>query len=102
MHTNKYRKDTRTYADRREYLKRAVSIRRKKLRMKAIEYAGGKCQKCGYNKCINALTFHHINPKEKEFGISARGLTRSWDKIKKEIEKCKLLCMNCHAEIHAK
>lgn len=64
------------------------------------EYMGGKCQICGYNKCSRALTFHHINPKEKSFGISARGFTRSWDKIKKELDKCILLCSNCHMEVH--
>lgn len=92
--------DTRTYADRREYLKRAVSERRKKLRQMAREYKGGKCVICGYNKCSDALEFHHLDPKKKDFGLSVRGLTRSWKKIKKEIEKCVLICANCHREVH--
>lgn len=41
--------------------------RRKNLKKKFIDYKGGKCQKCGYDKCIRALAFHHINPKEKKF-----------------------------------
>ena len=92
--------DTRTYADRREYNKAAVTARRRKLRKMAIDHAGGKCQICGYNKSIRALTFHHLDPTKKDFGLSDRGLTRSWDKTLKEIDKCALLCANCHAEVH--
>ena len=55
----------------------AVRKRRKKLKIKAIEYKGGKCNVCGYNKNVNALEFHHINPKTKSFGIVANGHTKS-------------------------
>ncbi|MDP3999048.1 MAG: hypothetical protein Q8P76_00435 [bacterium] len=92
--------DKRTYADRAEYLRKAVSKRRKKLREMAREYKGGKCILCGYKKCARALSFHHKNPKIKEFGLSVKGLTRSWEKIKAEIDKCVLLCANCHMEVH--
>jgi hypothetical protein len=92
--------DKRTYADRAEYLRKAVSKRRKLLREMAREYKGGKCEKCGYSKCPRALSFHHLDPSKKDFGLSERGLTRSWEKIKKEIEKCILLCANCHMELH--
>ena len=81
-------------------MKKAVAKRRKKLREMAREYKGGKCQICGYDKCSRALSFHHVDPKEKAFGISVRGLTRSWEKIKTEIDKCVLLCANCHMEVH--
>lgn len=94
------KKETRTYADRAEYIKKAVSKRRTKLRKMAIEYGGGKCQICGYKKSARALSFHHINPNEKDFGLSARGLTRSWEKIKNELNKCILICSNCHMEVH--
>jgi len=67
----------------------------------AVEYKGGKCESCGYNKCIDALDFHHVNEKEKEFGLSQSGLTRSWERTKKESDKCVLVCANCHREIHA-
>lgn len=66
----------------------------------AIEHGGGCCQICGYEKSVRALTFHHRNPEEKDFGVSDKGITRSWAKTKKEIEKCVLLCANCHAEVH--
>lgn len=92
--------ETRSYADRREYLIRAVTARRRKLRDLAIEYGGGKCAVCSYKKSKRALTFHHLNPHEKDFGLSARGLTRSWAKIVEELNKCVLLCANCHAEVH--
>ncbi len=67
----------------------------------AREYAGGKCAICEYNKCPSALSFHHRDPKQKSFGVSDRGITRSWDKTRAEIDKCILLCANCHMEVHA-
>ena len=93
--------DKRKYKDRAEYLKKAVSKRRKQLRDKALMYKGGKCEICGYNKCNDALDFHHINEDDKEFGLSSRGMTRSWEKIRNELDKCILLCSNCHREVHA-
>jgi len=94
--------ETRKYADRADYLKKAVADRRRKLKQKAVIYAGGKCSRCGYDRCFSALTFHHIDPSIKKFGISTKGLTRSWEKVKSEIDKCILVCANCHAEIHDK
>lgn len=76
----------------------AVDKRRKKLKQLAVEYKGTKCEKCGYDKCIQALEFHHYDG-DKEFGIGSKGIT-SWEKIKKELQKCMLLCANCHREIH--
>jgi predicted HNH restriction endonuclease len=87
--------EKRTYADRAEYNKAAVAKRRRKVRLMAIEYGGGKCQICGYKKCNRALSFHH-----KDFGLSTAGLTRSWEKTKAELDKCILVCANCHMEIH--
>ena len=78
----------------------AVKNKRKKLRLELIEYKGGKCEICGYCKCYDALEFHHKNPEEKEFGIS-NGNTVSIEKLKKEVDKCSLLCANCHREVHA-
>jgi len=94
-------KEKRTYADRAEYIKKAVSKRRNKIKDMAIEYKGGKCFLCGYKKCIDALEFHHLNSSKKEFGISKDGLTRSWARVQKEIENCILVCANCHRELHS-
>ncbi|MFH1944185.1 MAG: hypothetical protein ABIK95_01025 [Acidobacteriota bacterium] len=93
--------DRRRYSDRREYLIEAVKKRRKKVRQMAIDFKGGKCQVCGYNKCPEALEFHHLEESEKDFGISDKGYTRSWSRIKEELSKCILLCANCHREIHS-
>lgn len=76
------------------------SYRKKILKHRAILYKGGKCQICGYNKSEHSLVFHHLDPKEKEFGI-AKKYNISWDRIKIELDKCLLLCANCHGEIHA-
>lgn len=64
-----------------------------------IQYAGGKCQYCGYDKCFRALEFHHTNPEEKDFGLS-KNLTKNISSLKEEVDKCILLCSNCHAEEH--
>lgn len=78
----------------------SVDKRRKKLKILAIEYKGGKCEKCGYDKCKAALEFHHLDPNEKDFGIASKGYTRSWEAVKKELDKCIMVCANCHREIH--
>jgi hypothetical protein len=67
----------------------------------AVDYLGGRCVVCGYCRDIKALDFHHINETTKEFGLSDRGMTRSWEKIKNEVRKCVLVCANCHREIHS-
>src|SRR3989344_8576415 len=94
-------KETRTYKDRSEYLINAVAKRRKKIKQKAVEYKGGRCQICGYSSYMGALEFHHLKPFKKEFGLGLNGLTRSWVRVKKEVDKCILVCSNCHREIHA-
>jgi len=56
---------------------------------------------CGYGRYQGALEFHHLDTSKKDFGLSTKGLTRSWEKTKRELEKCILVCSNCHKEIHA-
>ena len=73
-------------------------------KQKAVDYKGGKCEKCGYSKCLRALHFHHLNPDDKSFQIS-EAITKNlipWDLIQEELDKCILLCANCHAEEHDK
>ena len=66
-----------------------------------IQQRGGKCEKCGYDKNMSALEFHHLHPEEKEFTLDSRNLERHSDEeILKEFDKCILLCANCHAEFH--
>lgn len=93
--------EKRRYSDRREYLKRAVALRRKKIKALIVDYKGGCCQICGYHRSISALELHHFDHTKKYFGISGQGLTRSWKKVRREADKCVLLCANCHRETHA-
>jgi len=65
-----------------------------------INYKGGKCEKCGYFKCPAALQFHHKDPSQKDFGIAQYKNVKINDKIRNELDKCLLLCANCHAEEH--
>ena len=78
-----------------------VSEHRQKRKQKAVEYKGGKCQikDCGYDRCIEALEFHHLDSKEKDFGWGD-GVGRKWEVQKKELDKCIMVCANCHREIH--
>lgn len=59
---------------------------------------GAKCQRCGYDRYVGALEFHHRDPKEKDPKWS-----RGWnlERLKKELDKCDILCSNCHREVHA-
>ena len=62
---------------------------------------GGKCEHCGYNANLSALEFHHRNPEEKEFQIDIRAFSNySLEKLEAELDKCELLCSNCHKEHH--
>ncbi|MEY4334992.1 MAG: hypothetical protein RLZZ196_3742 [Bacteroidota bacterium] len=70
-------------------------------KQKAVEYKGGKCQHCGYNKCIDALEFHHTDPSTKNENFSNIKL-KKWETQKQELDKCILLCSNCHREVHYK
>lgn len=89
---------SRTKYDTRKHQK---TILRRSMKRQAIKMLGGKCSICGYSKCIDALEFHHVNPKEKDFKLGS-GNTMSWDEYKKEVKKCILVCSNCHKEIHSK
>ena len=79
----------------------AVQRRRDKIKELAVQYKGGKCCICGYNKYVGALEFHHLDPNQKDFNIGAKGYTRSFNKVKEELDKCMCVCANCHREIHA-
>ena len=69
-------------------------------KINAINYKGGKCSICGYCKCQDSLDFHHLDPSKKEFSISNhKGM--KLENIKNELDKCILVCSNCHGEIHA-
>ena len=79
----------------------AVNARRRRVKQILVEEAGGACQLCGYERYAGALQFHHIDPAEKTFALSSRGVARSLAKARAEVAKCVLLCANCHAEVEA-
>ena len=100
------KKETRTYAERKaknpnwaKKMTDSVSATRRKNVSIIKEEAGGKCCMCGYNNCIAALDFHHLDPNVKESRII--GTTASLEKQREEAKKCILVCANCHREIHA-
>lgn len=73
------------------------------LKKKCVEYKGSKCSVCGYGRCLAALDFHHIDPKEKSFDIGRVGINhyKKWtEALKRELDKCVLICSNCHRELH--
>lgn len=74
------------------------TARRREIKRRAVDLKGGKCERCGYNKSMAALVFHHKDGSDKTFNVA--GSARAWYKIVNEIRKCELLCANCHAELH--
>jgi len=82
--------------------KEAVYTWRKNTKAKMILISGEKCCICGFNQFTEALEFHHLDPETKESTLSnlmANG--RSWNKLCEELQKCILVCANCHRGIHA-
>ena len=71
----------------------------KDIRLKAIQHLGGACSKCGYQRYCGALDIHHVDASRKDTNFrNMRGW--SWPRVLLEIERCVLLCKNCHAELH--
>jgi hypothetical protein len=74
-----------------------INTKYRNLKQQMVDYKGGKCMKCGYNKCIGSLQFHHIDPSQKSFQVS---LASTFEKAKPELNKTIMLCSNCHDELH--
>jgi transposase len=79
----------------------AVARRRRRVKEALVLEAGGRCAICGYDRHPAALQFHHIDPDQKEFAVSNRGVTRAIAVARIEAQKCVLLCATCHAEVEA-
>ena len=76
-------------------------LRGLKRKYEAVLARGGQCEICGYNHNIAALDFHHLNPSEKEFQLDTRHFANNTlNKLENELNKCILVCANCHREIH--
>jgi len=80
--------------------KRAMK-REKDGKKRAVDYMGGKCSVCGYDNCIRALEFHHLEPNKKSKDYNKRFKVWSFDRQKEELENCIIVCSNCHREIHS-
>jgi transposase len=78
-----------------------VSEWRRRVKRRLVEEAGGRCKLCGYTRCMAALQFHHLDPAQKSFALSRKGVTRGFAELRAEAAKCVLLCANCHAEVEA-
>jgi len=77
-----------------------TKIRRYRTKLAAIKLLGGKCADCGWQGHQAAFQFHHINPSKKDFVIG-NVANKKWEVVKKELDKCLLLCANCHAIRHS-
>ena len=80
----------------------AVTRRRAKIKRMAVEYKGSECADCGLiTEHVGVYDFHHLDPGQKDFAIAKKGYTRSWEKTKQELDKCVMLCANCHRIRHS-
>lgn len=76
--------------------------KRTELKRRCVQYKGGRCEICGFDKYLSALEFHHVDPSSKERNIASLGV-RNWnfERVKAELDKCVLVCANCHRGIHS-
>lgn len=78
-----------------------VKTWRKNTKNRMVQAMGGKCVICGYDRCVEAMDFHHLDPSQKDFNLGKkRANAISWSSIITEIKKCVLLCATCHREVH--
>lgn len=79
-----------------------TNIRRYRTKKKAVDYKGGKCIRCNWSGDISGFDFHHLDPAEKDFTLSNRFIAgMKWESVKKELDKCELLCAICHRLEHS-
>lgn len=83
-----------------KYLIRRNSSRRAFSKNLKLEF-GGKCMVCSYDKCLDALHFHHTDDREKDGDVSNIAREVGFAAAREEARKCVLVCANCHSEIHA-
>lgn len=82
-----------------DYIRNKQKEDKRNRKLEAIEYMGGSCQKCNGEFHPSVYEFHHINPEEKDRDPS-KMLSLSKIKLFSELDKCQLLCANCHRLIH--
>jgi len=84
----------------KEYYKKYQETQRKEWEKTLAKVKSKGCKICGYNKCLGALSLHHRKPEEKIFAVNNSCFRKNKDMLKKEIYKCDVLCVRCHAELH--
>jgi transposase-like protein len=77
----------------------AVVRRRRAIKRQLVAEAGGACVACGYSRWLGALQFHHVEAGLKQFHLAQGGYSRSIARSRAEMQKCVLLCANCHSEV---
>ncbi len=77
----------------------AARIRRL-IKKKAVDLKGRRCEICGLVEDYCVYDFHHKDPNEKDFSLGDKKSTLVWSKVKEEVDKCMLVCSNCHRKIH--
>ena len=77
-----------------------TKIRRYRAKKAAIAYMGGKCIKCGWSGHQSGFSFHHLDASKKELSFG-RVWHKSWSVLRRELSKCVLLCLVCHAIEHS-
>ena len=82
-------------------LNQATLARQRKVKQDCIDYKGGKCSNCDFNAYNGALEFHHLDPTKKDFGLSRFNNKNLNAAGKRELDKCSILCANCHRMAHA-
>ena len=102
-HNSRKKQDRSALFNRTKWQSEKVTEFRRKRKLDSLEYLGGmKCNRCGYNKPIPAVySFHHIDPSTKDPNFSKmKSNGTKWEDVKAELDKCIVLCHNCHAEVH--
>ena len=95
-YNRKFRKKHPEYVKKETTRRIAIALKAKRA---LVAYKGGQCARCGYNKSLKALDFHHLDRKEKRFRLADASRHKLLEELKREVDKCVLLCANCHREI---
>lgn len=85
----------------RKCMSEQILIRQQHCKKLAVAYKGSKCLNCGFSEYLGALEFHHLDLKKKDSRISRMSNRKLTDELKQELDKCVLLCANCHRMAHA-
>ncbi len=95
------RSDTQYTSWCRECNNKQTVNRQQKIKIEAVNYKGGCCQNCEFKEYMGALDFHHLDPDKKDFDFASYGSRNSINDALSELDKCVLLCANCHRMTHA-